>query len=253
MGLDIYVGPLCRYYARDWELATQRVARELGVDFEIIRADDIPPPAVGDARVAVLAWRDQLQAGLGSLIDRRLNWLGSSHGDYFTDKPGWDGRNGVVLLAAQREFPTMSLPPVVPAAIERTALWDLVVDAHMSGPGLATRLAGRLFRRVERPRPNPYGHIYFPEMWLPVEMEPIVEATTLTGQVAPIGSIPRLRRQLEALNSASFVGSDEDLEAWSGDLVDEPTFEQSAKAGLATWLRLARIAEERHLPMVLDY
>jgi hypothetical protein len=48
VGLDIYMGSLTRYYAREWESAAQQAAREMGVEFEVIRQHD-PPDAISDS------------------------------------------------------------------------------------------------------------------------------------------------------------------------------------------------------------
>ena len=48
MGLDIYVGSLTRYYAREWESIAQQAAREMGVEFQVIRQHD-PPDAISDS------------------------------------------------------------------------------------------------------------------------------------------------------------------------------------------------------------
>jgi hypothetical protein len=37
MGLDIYVGSLTRYYARDWETVVQKHARESGIKLTVVR------------------------------------------------------------------------------------------------------------------------------------------------------------------------------------------------------------------------
>ncbi len=37
MGLDVYVGPLSRYYGGDWETVIQQAAREGGFEVEVIR------------------------------------------------------------------------------------------------------------------------------------------------------------------------------------------------------------------------
>ena len=52
MGLDIYSGPLCRYYSGDWETENARVSRESGFRHTIIRpqpwAFERPAEAIED-------------------------------------------------------------------------------------------------------------------------------------------------------------------------------------------------------------
>jgi len=38
MGLDVYVGPLSRYYAGDWETIVQQAGRQQGVEVQVLRA-----------------------------------------------------------------------------------------------------------------------------------------------------------------------------------------------------------------------
>jgi hypothetical protein len=47
MGLDIYVGSLTRYYARDWETVVQKHARESGTKLTVERPNE-PPDVVTD-------------------------------------------------------------------------------------------------------------------------------------------------------------------------------------------------------------
>ena len=39
MGLDVYVGPLTRYYSFEWETILQQAGREQGMDVHIVRPD----------------------------------------------------------------------------------------------------------------------------------------------------------------------------------------------------------------------
>lgn len=67
MGLDVYVGSLTRYYAGDWELITQKAAREAGVPLRIVRLKDDPADAIRDPdtlRPVIKQWRDQLSESL---------------------------------------------------------------------------------------------------------------------------------------------------------------------------------------------
>ena len=78
MGLDIYVGTLTRYYAQEWESIAQQAAREMGVQFEMIRQHD-PPDAISDPeqiRPAVFAWREALSQRLaeGNSAEHSLDW-----------------------------------------------------------------------------------------------------------------------------------------------------------------------------------
>src|SRR5689334_5222627 len=89
VGLDIYVGSLTRYYAGDWELVAQKVAREMGAPLTVIRKHD-PEDAIRDPeqiRPAVLAWRQGLSQALQETLTAPLDWDESPEAPYFTDKP----------------------------------------------------------------------------------------------------------------------------------------------------------------------
>ena len=63
MGLDIYVGPLCRYYTGAWETVVQRYGRETGTSVYIVRATPASDDAITDPRLAVAFlenWRSSL-------------------------------------------------------------------------------------------------------------------------------------------------------------------------------------------------
>src|SRR5206468_184676 len=112
VGLDVYVGTLTRYLVGDWELATERFAREAGIPFQVIRTNE-PEDPVRDpdvVRDAVLDWRTALSEGLGA----DLSWAESDAMPYFTDKPDWRGYNSLLLLAAHDEHPGLPLPDELP-------------------------------------------------------------------------------------------------------------------------------------------
>ena len=77
-----------------------RVARHQGVV-----PDDRPAEEV--IRSAVLRWRDGLSRWLGDRLDGPLDWDESGPAPCFTDKPGWDGYGGTLLLAAHDEHPEL--------------------------------------------------------------------------------------------------------------------------------------------------
>jgi len=131
LGLDVYVGPLTRYYTGDWKLITQQAAEAEGVEFHVIRQNERPPDAItdqGQVLSAVTAWRDALVAAAGGDLPR-LDWDDSPTREYFTDKPDWDGYWALRLLAARDEFaderaptrielPSRKSDPITPASID---------------------------------------------------------------------------------------------------------------------------------------
>jgi hypothetical protein len=88
VGLDVYVGSLTRYYAREWESTAQQPARDMGVEFPMLRQRDAPD-AISDPeqiRPAVFAWCEALSQGLAENLPNALDWHDPAS-PYFTDKP----------------------------------------------------------------------------------------------------------------------------------------------------------------------
>ena len=83
MGLDVYFGPLTRYYAGNWETILQQVEQESGVPVRVIRPsqpvlgwfgqviDFIRPRGPAATAKAVRRWRDHLRNELGLM---NLDW-----------------------------------------------------------------------------------------------------------------------------------------------------------------------------------
>ena len=72
----------------------ERIARHQGM------ATDDGQDAEEVIRSAVLCWRDGLSRWLGDRLPAPLDWDESAPAPCFTDKPGWDGYGGVLLLGA---------------------------------------------------------------------------------------------------------------------------------------------------------
>jgi hypothetical protein len=262
MGLDVYVGPLCRYYAGDWKLITQQAAEAEGIEFHVIRQHEPGPDAVTDpseVRDGVLAWRSALeQAASGALP--ALDWPESPRADYFTDKPDWDGWWAVWFLAAHDEFPEVRAPTHVPI---KFGAMDPVkeplnrrVDEVYRGKkaGLLSRVIGRS-RSSEQAPTQMYPHLHLPEIWLPVEFERPFTALDVVGTEMTFGSVPRLAAELALLNSRTVRGDEGAMEGWRHDGPPEAdrTLEAVAKFGLALATEAARYGVDHRLPMKLDY
>jgi hypothetical protein len=250
MGLDIYVGPLGRYYAGEWETVVQKAGRELGVEVTVSRPPGHRFPLIADALQAVLEWRDRISPGLADLTGERLDWEERADGEYFTDKPDFDGLSSVQLLAAREEFPSMSLP-VKARSAPSGSLWELVEDRYTISP-----LANSILKLLRRPRPRkvgPFEQIYFPNLWLPIHLPPTVHTVDAYGRPIAIGSVHFLRAQLDDLYDRVRISVPAAVEAEIDDrALDEHQFLAVAAHGLARWRGLASIADQHRLPMVLD-
>jgi hypothetical protein len=235
MALDVYVGSLTRYYARDWEGTAERVTRDRGGDRETSRSSAASDRLKEAERLRprVLAWRDALNKSLGANAPLPFDWNESLDAPYFARRPGWDGFGSLVLWAAYTEHPALRRPPTLPE------LWDDdLALLRSNAEGFRSRYS-HLVRKVE--------------LWLPAAFPFTFEAEDVDGRRISIGSADTLSRQLADLNGATWKVDGEESISWSRrpPLNDAP-LEIRARYGFAIISALARQAIEHRLPMKLD-
>jgi hypothetical protein len=221
VGLDVYVGSLTRYYVEGSADVVERIARHQGLPVddgqdgeEVIRA-------------AVLRWRGGLSRWLGDRLAGPLDWDESGPAPCFTDKPGWDGYGGALLLAAHDEHP--ELPP--PAQVSADWPDDLAYQAA-SAPDAGSR----------------YHQLLTPELWLPCRFEFTVRTRDLTGEEVELGSSVALLDQLQLLSARYRLDGQPPEPALDGH-----SLSAAAGNGLAVLLRLAERSVSHRIPMKLDF
>lgn len=241
MGLDIYVGPLTRYYTGNWETILQQATKGSDIPVRIVRPN--PPEQGWFARLlglfrprgpaaaakAVLRWRDRLRRELGIA---ELDWNEYPEAEYATDKPAWDCYGALVLWAAYDELPNAKRR-------ETANEWD-------KDPAYLTS------------RVNPhsrYQHLIADtELWLPVEFRVPVRTMAIRGESIVVGSSVRLLAELRELNSRTWNASDQQTSEWryDGAEFDWP-LERSARFGFSIFYELTKRSVAARLPMKLDY
>ena len=96
MGLDIYAGPLTRYYSHNWKTVVQQWAEENGYTFNRITPDGEPADneeelSPAEIQAAVEDWRDQILAAISQPNQPHYTpWPEDNERPYYTDKPDWD-------------------------------------------------------------------------------------------------------------------------------------------------------------------
>lgn len=221
MGLDVYVGSLTRYYVESSADVVERIARHQGM------AVSDGQDAEEVIRAAVVGWRDGLSRWLGDRLDGPLDWDESGPAPCFTDKPGWDGYGGTLLLAAHDEHPEL------PAPAQVSADWpDDPAYQAASAPGAGSR----------------YHQLLTPELWLPCRFAFTVRTQDITGEEVELGSSMALLDQLELLSTRYRLdGRPPDPAA------DGHSLSAAAGNGLAVLRRLAERSVINRLPMKLDF
>jgi hypothetical protein len=221
VGLDVYVGSLTRYYVEGSADVVERIARHRGI------AVSDGQDAEEVIRAAVVGWRDGLSRWLGDRLDGPLDWDESGPAPCFTDKPGWDGYGGTLLLAAHDEHPEL------PAPAQVSADWpDDPAYQAASAPGAGSR----------------YHQLLTPELWLPCRFAFTVRTQDITGEEVELGSSMALLDQLELLSTRYRLdGRPPDPAA------DGHSLSAAAGNGLGVLRRLAERSVINQLPMKLDF
>lgn len=237
MGLDVYVGPLTRYYGGDWENAGERAARERAAGSAAPRRPGVlKTPTRDKARIrqAVLTWREILGDSLGTNAPGPLDWDESEDAAYFTGRPGWDGFGSLVLWAAYAEHPLLRVPASLPEE------WD-------NDPALV-RCNAEGFR-------SRYSHLVRNvELWLPVSFAFTFEGEDVDRRRVVVGSSATLASQLADLNAATWKVGDAEAATWARRPPDdEASLELKARFAFAVMTDLAHKAVENRLPMKLDF
>ena len=235
MGLDIYVGSLTRYYARDWETVIQQYARETGTPFEIIRPNQ-SENAVTETetiRATVLEWRSSLSEGLKDHLSQPLDWDESDNAPYFTDKPDWDGYSSVLLWAAYLEHPDLTKP-------ERVDNWTNDEAYSRSTAEDFKTTFPTLLRDTE--------------IWLPVDFTFTFVARDLGDNTVGFGSAVSLLRELDDLNVQTWNAETATLANWRCEGAEKNSpLEVCARFGFAIMRDMAASAVKHKLVMKLDY
>lgn len=224
MALDVYVGPLTRYYAGDWQSIEKKPAR----------ARDHGERDCSRIHTAVMSWRGNLAEALASHLSEPMAWDETPAAPWFAGRPDWTGFGSLVLWAAYAEQPGLRRPATLPEE------WD-------DDPALVRSNAAGFRSR--------YSHLVRNvEIWLPCPFDFTFEGDDVDGRRVLFGSAVTLGRQLAELNAATWKMTDEAIARLGArPATDGGSLEFAARQAMAVMTGLAQRAVQHRLPMKLDY
>ncbi len=131
MGVDLYAGPLARYYSGEWETQAAAWARANGVAFETVYSSSPPNRLSPDESAeAVQAFRTRVAPKLGVLPQ----WSKASD-PYEIYQLRAEGFSSVVLAAALLHRPELKRPTKIPVDIqEHPAVSEASTRGYYIGP-----------------------------------------------------------------------------------------------------------------------
>jgi hypothetical protein len=225
MALDIYVGPLTRFYAGTWKTAAHQ-----GCEHEHEPDPTKNPNIIAGA---VRDWQKELSQGLKATV----NWPEDGDLPYWTDKPDWEGWGALLLLAAYQTCPDKK-----PAGAE------IPLARFNDDPAV---IAAREQRGGEYP-----SLLLGAEWWLPLEQAPkVFAADDVARNVRRMARVATLREELDRLNQATLKLNENDLrEAREGNPPSpQSSLDDAAKFAFAVLLDLTEKAITHQQPLLLVY
>ena len=163
MGLDIYAGPLTRYYSHNWKTVVQQWAEENGYTFNRITPDGEPADneeelSPAEVQAAVEDWRDQILAAISQPDQPPYTpWPEDNERPYYTDKPDWDAFGAMLLVAACHTYGE-SVPPTVERRTGTSGASSGRPPCIRRGAGVVPAsgrdLVAASFRQLSVPRPS---------------------------------------------------------------------------------------------------
>ncbi len=256
MGLDIYSGPLCRYYSGDWETENARASREGGFRHATLRPQPWAFARPAEAREDIEDWRIWLQQEWRpALIRGELAWAEDEGLPYLTYKIDYEGLHSLVFFLCCLQSPSYKRPERLPEDFEHSRVYNAACGDYTESHLAALE-----------------AHAYLPsqeDFLMPME-DPV-------GNEIFITSTSRLRAALDWINARAWNADRETLEAWlrghlpadalleldrAGDLciVDASQYirnndrlEHAAQYAFAVLSRMLAFSEQHNVPIRYDW
>lgn len=241
MGLDVYVGPMERFYSRQWETILQLTARAKGETIELLFGPGREFLTPEEAGPTVEAWRGYLEQNLRlsePAEEFHLSWPEGLDLEYWTDKPDWAGYDGLrcwtayAILGkhnrARRKKRFHGTSKIIDRAIDLIDKGRLSVD---------------------------YKHfLWHRDILLPGDHALNFAIDDIEGEYKSMGWIDPFIRCLDACNAMTWQASPEEVAEWGRNATTKKDgLENCAKFGFAVFSQAARKAKELGQPLILDY
>jgi hypothetical protein len=259
MGVDIYAGPLCRYYAEDWELITISALREVGIQVNVMRPGPIFPASSDREEIykAVSNWKYGVLSQLSKAGLEAQAWPEAFDLPYMTDKPDGDGIDALRIFAAYSALGVTPFPTEVPQNVDDNPIVRRFFDYE--GENLLTNIELLIEYQA----------------WVPVVFRGVLVRPEMpNGARYFIGSVDVLHEALEQINARTWRAGPTEIERWrhrgplgkSAISLETPLLktgpsvsadglsyvEHMAQFGFATMFSLAEWAKSKRMPMIVD-
>jgi hypothetical protein len=253
MGLDLYAGPLVRYYTGAWETEAQQAGRVAGFPVQVVYSGGGPRRLWKlTAPWRISAWLRRIRSKYAKVIRQDLSWQEGRSSAYFARKPDHDGRWSLVLAGAYAEHPQFAMPEQLPDDIEADPAYAAIGENYLSS----------VISVLE-------CHMYLPsaENFILSEPDPV-------GNKRFITSTANLGWALDVVNDAHWRADSGHIEEWAreppargktvlrvGDgkheLVEEEepiteSLQGLAKFGFAIYSKALAFSREHNVPILTD-
>ena len=221
MGLDIYAGTLTRYYSGNWKTSVQQWGEKYGIEVNIIRASGTNDKEIASPEEilkGVTEWRDLLIERLGSNLEKEPLW--NENNDvtpYYTDKPGWNAVQALMLYVISR-VNGEEVPETISKHYDlfKDKIYDTYIKEH---PGVSI--------------------VGGDGWWLPFKEDFMFRYYLPTGQEQSFATVGKLRNELEQINSIEWHADEETIVNWR----EEEGYPDEAVLGTDKKVQFSKAAE----------
>ncbi len=180
MEMNLYVGPLTRYYTGNWGNEKQQGDSEGGLPAETVEE-------------IVSHWRDSVLGAISDSIGQSNEWTESNEGPYWATELGETAFGALLLYAAAKVYGE-------PYPGEVSADWDFTGEPLIQRAMDDQTLSWSLFRRAQ--------------WWLPLEHPLMLQGETPTGDQITIATAGALLLELLRINELGWKADEDVVLSW---------------------------------------